>query len=144
MFRVLDLAPDGPPIVTDGKDARVEPPPAGTIRWIDLEGQDEPQLRFLQERFGFHPLTIEDCAHFDQRAKLEEYGDYLFIVTHGLETIVVIPLVAVLGAQWGVTGAAVAVLVSTIVFAAAWAVAIARLRVTMGADPTRLAGGTAP
>ena len=68
----------------------------------------------------------------------------LRIVTHGLETIVVIPLVAVLGAQWGVTGAAVAVLVSTIVFAAAWAVAIARLRVTMGADPTRLAGGTAP
>ena len=67
----------------------------------------------------------------------------LRIVTHGLETIVVIPLVAVLGAQWGVTGAAVAVLVSTIVFAAAWAVAIARLRVTMGADPTRLAGGTA-
>src|SRR5207244_1236392 len=53
-------------------------------------------------------------------------------------------VVAGLGARWGVTGAAVAVLVSTIVFAAAWAVAIARLRVTMGADPTRLAGGTAP
>jgi O-antigen/teichoic acid export membrane protein len=68
----------------------------------------------------------------------------LRIVTHGLETIVVIPLVAVFGAEWGVTGAAVAVLVSTVVFAAAWAVAIARLRMTMGADPTRLAGGTTP
>jgi O-antigen/teichoic acid export membrane protein len=66
----------------------------------------------------------------------------LRIVTHGLETLVVIPLVAVLGAQWGVTGTAVAVLVSTVVFASAWAVALARLRVTMGADPTRLAGGT--
>ena len=66
----------------------------------------------------------------------------LRIVTHGLETLTVIPLVAVLGAQWGVTGAAVAVLVSTAVFAAAWAVAIARLRVSMGADPTRLARGT--
>ena len=37
----------------------------------------------------------------------------LRIVTHGLETLVAIPLVAVLGAEWGATGAAVAVLVST-------------------------------
>ena len=68
----------------------------------------------------------------------------LRIVTHGLETLVVIPLVAVLGARWGATGAAVAVLVSTAVFAAAWAIAILRLRVSMGADPTRLAGSTSP
>ena len=51
----------------------------------------------------------------------------LRIVTHGLETLVVIPLVAVLGAQWGATGAAVAVLVSTLVFAAAWLVVVLRL-----------------
>ena len=68
----------------------------------------------------------------------------LRIVTHGLETIVVIPLVAVLGAEWGATGAAVAVFVSTVVFAAAWAVALARIRSDVGADPTRLVGETAP
>jgi len=53
----------------------------------------------------------------------------LRIVTHGLEALVVIPLVAVVGSEWGASGAAVAVLVSTLVFAVAWAVAIARLRV---------------
>jgi O-antigen/teichoic acid export membrane protein len=52
----------------------------------------------------------------------------LRIVTHGLETLVAIPLVAVLGAEWGATGAAVAVLASTLVFAAAWLVVILRLR----------------
>jgi O-antigen/teichoic acid export membrane protein len=52
----------------------------------------------------------------------------LRIVTHGLETLVAIPLVAVLGAEWGATGAAVAVLASTLVFAAAWIVVILRLR----------------
>jgi O-antigen/teichoic acid export membrane protein len=52
----------------------------------------------------------------------------LRIVTHGLETLVVIPLVAVLGAEWGATGAAVAVLLATLVFAAAWLVVILRLR----------------
>src|SRR5918999_1208709 len=59
----------------------------------------------------------------------------LRIVTHGLEALVVIPLVAVLGAEWGATGAAVAVLVATVVFAAAWAVAIMRLRVDVSALP---------
>jgi O-antigen/teichoic acid export membrane protein len=52
----------------------------------------------------------------------------LRIVTHGLETLVAIPLVALLGAEWGATGAAVAVLASTLVFACAWLVVITRLR----------------
>ncbi len=59
----------------------------------------------------------------------------LRIVTHGLETLVAIPLVTVLGTEWGATGAAVAVLVSTLVFAAAWLVVIVRLR-----DEVREAG----
>jgi O-antigen/teichoic acid export membrane protein len=52
----------------------------------------------------------------------------LRIFTHGLETLVAIPLVAVLGAEWGATGAAIAVLGSTLVFAVAWLVVILRLR----------------
>ena len=52
----------------------------------------------------------------------------LRIVTHGLEALVAIPLAAVLGAEWGATGAAVAVLASALVFAAAWLVVILRLR----------------
>jgi O-antigen/teichoic acid export membrane protein len=66
----------------------------------------------------------------------------LRIVTHGVETLAVVPLVVVLGAEWGATGAAVAVLVATIVFAGAWAIALTRIRANIGADPTRLASGT--
>jgi O-antigen/teichoic acid export membrane protein len=58
----------------------------------------------------------------------------LRILTHGLETIVAIPLVAVLGAEWGATGAAVAVLASTFVFAAAWLIVLARLRGEVAAE----------
>lgn len=65
----------------------------------------------------------------------------LRIVTHGLEALVAIPLVAVLGASWGAKGAAVAVLVSTLVFAAAWAVALVRLRAEFGSgDGTGIEG----
>jgi O-antigen/teichoic acid export membrane protein len=56
----------------------------------------------------------------------------LRIVTHGIEAAVLLPLVAVLGAAWGVTGAAVAVLVATCVFAAAWIVVFVRLHGEVG------------
>jgi O-antigen/teichoic acid export membrane protein len=63
----------------------------------------------------------------------------LRIVTHGVETLVAIPLVAVLGSEWGATGAAVAVLVSTLVFAAAWLLVIMRLRDEVrGAEPGKV------
>lgn len=56
----------------------------------------------------------------------------LRIVTHGLEALVAIPLTVVLGTAWGATGAAVAVLVSTFVFAGAWVVVVLRLRAELG------------
>jgi magnesium transporter len=39
----------------------------------------------LGERFGFHPLALEDCLHEDQRPKAEEYGDHLFLVTQSFQ-----------------------------------------------------------
>jgi O-antigen/teichoic acid export membrane protein len=57
----------------------------------------------------------------------------LRILTHGLETAVLLPLVLVLGDRWGVTGAAVAILISTLVFAATWLVVLARLRTELRA-----------
>jgi O-antigen/teichoic acid export membrane protein len=51
----------------------------------------------------------------------------LRLITHGAETVVLIPLVVVFGLEWGATGAALAVVVSTAVFAAAWAIVYARV-----------------
>jgi magnesium transporter len=82
MFRVLEAGPQGVTSVTEG-DERVGPPAEGVFRWIDLEAQDDAQLTLLAQRFELHPLTIEDCAHFGQRPKLESYSEYLFLVTHG-------------------------------------------------------------
>jgi O-antigen/teichoic acid export membrane protein len=52
----------------------------------------------------------------------------LRVLAHGIETVVLVPLLVVLGAQWGATGAATAVLVSTIVFAAVWTFLLTRIR----------------
>ena len=81
MFRVMELR-DGRIELFEGSE-RVAPPDPGVLRWIDLQSQDTAQLSLLRERFDFHPLTIEDCGHFDQRPKIEEYRDYLFLVTQG-------------------------------------------------------------
>lgn len=52
----------------------------------------------------------------------------LRIWTHGLETVVLIPLVAVFGEKWGATGAAAAVLVSSVVFCVYWTFLFLRIR----------------
>jgi len=52
----------------------------------------------------------------------------LRIWTHGLETLVVLPLVIVLGKRWGATGAAGAFLAGMIVFALVWAVIFVRIK----------------
>ncbi|HET7572824.1 MAG TPA: lipopolysaccharide biosynthesis protein [Gaiellaceae bacterium] len=52
----------------------------------------------------------------------------LRIWTHGLETALLLPLAVLLGIRWGATGAATAVLVSSVGFAASWAVLYGRIR----------------
>jgi O-antigen/teichoic acid export membrane protein len=52
----------------------------------------------------------------------------LRLVAHGVETLVLLPLIIVFGREWGVTGAGAAVLVSSVAFALTWLVIALRLR----------------
>jgi magnesium transporter len=55
----------------------------GAQLWVDL-APDPVDLAWLQSRFGFHPLALEDCLHEGQRVKFEQYADHLFTVVHRL------------------------------------------------------------
>jgi O-antigen/teichoic acid export membrane protein len=68
----------------------------------------------------------------------------LRIVTHGIETVVVLPLVLVLGSLWGATGAAGAVLAGTFAFAVAWAYLFLRMRPDDTAPPLPETGTVLP
>ena len=48
--------------------------------WLDIESPDAADFRLLEGGFKFHPLTIEDIQHQNQRPKLDEYPDYNFVV----------------------------------------------------------------
>src|SRR4030042_1307110 len=52
-----------------------------TVTWINIEGLHRVEiLEKLGECFGFHPLVLEDILNTDQRPKMEDYGDYVYIV----------------------------------------------------------------
>jgi magnesium transporter len=53
--------------------------------WLDLRATDEdsPEYALLRDTFRFHPLALEDAEHFGQRAKLDSYDDFAFLVAFG-------------------------------------------------------------
>ena len=53
------------------------------VVWVNVNGLgDEGILRELGDMFGLHPLALEDVVNLGQRAKIEQYGQQLFMVTH--------------------------------------------------------------
>src|SRR2546421_8762764 len=56
---------------------------SGGFFWLDLDQPDQNDFSILREAFGFHPLAVEDSEHFDQRAKVEDYDDFVFLVVYG-------------------------------------------------------------
>ena len=53
----------------------------GHVRWLDIEGLGDVALfQALGEKYGLHPLALEDALHTGQRPKLEPYEQHLFIV----------------------------------------------------------------
>jgi magnesium transporter len=51
--------------------------------WLDVRRPSADDLALLGDVFGFHPLALEDSAHFGQRPKLEDYDNFVFLVLYG-------------------------------------------------------------
>ncbi len=52
-----------------------------TVTWINVDGIHQIEtLEKLGECFELHPLTLEDVLNTDQRPKMEDFGDYMYIV----------------------------------------------------------------
>src|SRR5690242_1132017 len=61
---------------------RVEVVEAPGLTWINIERPRPVDQAWLEERYDFHPLDYEDVFSRNQRPKVDEYDDYLFIVLH--------------------------------------------------------------
>jgi magnesium transporter len=57
------------------------------VTWVNVVGvHDVEVLQRLGQCFGLHPLVLEDIPNTEERAKLEDYDDYIFIVAKAFDT----------------------------------------------------------
>ncbi len=52
-----------------------------SVTWINIDGLEDTQIiEQIDSHFEIHPLVLEDIVNTEQRPKLDDYEDYLFIV----------------------------------------------------------------
>jgi magnesium transporter len=57
-----------------------------SVTWINVDEITQPGLlEAWGQTMGFHALMLEDILNTDQRPKLEDFGDYLYIVVKMLD-----------------------------------------------------------
>ena len=65
------------------KEPDVQRLEAHGLTWLNIESPSELEIDWLAEHHDFHPLDIEDVrSRRRQRAKIDEYEDYVFLVLH--------------------------------------------------------------
>jgi magnesium transporter len=68
---------------------RVDPawlrPGSGVWVWVDLNRPTPEESRVLIDTFHFHQLAVEDALSALHHPKIESYGDYLYLILHGID-----------------------------------------------------------
>ncbi len=55
--------------------------PENGVLWLDIWGLSDPGIvQAVGDRFGFHPLALEDVLNIPQRPKVDRYENHLLIV----------------------------------------------------------------
>ncbi|MBN2687743.1 MAG: magnesium/cobalt transporter CorA [Deltaproteobacteria bacterium] len=53
-----------------------------TVTWINIDGLHEVDvIEKIGKHFNIHPLILEDILHTGQRPKMEDFEEYIFIIT---------------------------------------------------------------
>jgi magnesium transporter len=52
-----------------------------TVTWINIDGlHDVDVIQRIGKCYNLHPLVLEDIVHTDQRPKIEDFEDYIFVI----------------------------------------------------------------
>lgn len=60
----------------------------GEFVWLDLVAPDDASLGAVGALLGWHPLLVEDLQHRNQRPKVEDFPDHVFLVTYAAAELV--------------------------------------------------------
>lgn len=69
----------------DGVDPAWLLPESGAWVWVDLDSPTPEEARILADVFHFHDLAIEDALSESHHPKIESYGDFLYLILHGID-----------------------------------------------------------
>lgn len=73
-----DLPPDA--IRSDNKEQD------GQVTWINITGVHQPEfIENIGKKLSLHSLVIEDIVHTEQRPKLDDYDEYLYMVVRMID-----------------------------------------------------------
>ena len=75
----------GSTTVVDRVDPAWLKPDSGIWVWVDLSAPTPEEARILTDAFHFHELAIEDAIAEIHQPKVESYGDYLYLILHGID-----------------------------------------------------------
>jgi magnesium transporter len=70
------------PAAPEPQKPNVEQIESNGLRWVNIEWPGSLERTWLEEHFEFHALDLEDVLSRNQRPKIDEYENYLFIVLH--------------------------------------------------------------
>jgi len=70
------------PLPPEPQAPKVEEIAAEGLRWVKIDRPGAEEQAWLEENFDFHALDLEDVLSRNQRPKIDQYDDYLFIVLH--------------------------------------------------------------
>ncbi len=54
----------------------------GDLTWVNIEPPTEREMAYLAKHYNFHTLDLDDCLSRQQRPKIDEYKEYLFVIFH--------------------------------------------------------------
>ncbi len=107
MLRAIYARPGERPVEVAGaaEVARLVRDGPGCL-WVDIEQPGDEEHRLLREAFGFHELAVAGCVSRTKHARLNDYGDYLYLVFHAVDRVLPLgadEIDAFLGARYLVT-----------------------------------------
>jgi magnesium transporter len=74
-------------MITSNKDPEKKPAniktiTLGDLTWVDIVQPTKEATNYLNGRYNFHPMDLEDALSLRQLSKVEEYPQYLFVILH--------------------------------------------------------------
>ncbi len=81
MIRAMLYTP-GRPLQTDLPTEQLAPPSQNSksLLWLDFAGEPPEICEPILKSFGFHPLAIDDALQETHTPKVDDWGDYLYLV----------------------------------------------------------------